>query len=189
MESKKSKTSMLARCRGPFSRVNPPSGARRDSDFSCRSRTPGNVCSSGVSIAGPAGHASMKMLVDGLLRSIYTHSNINIQQSGNTTFSGVPIMFGQTPVKPQSTSFHPECLAYGAWAALLKITEQENQRSGLAVVMRPSGESTHRIPVKCAKRELGRGSPTATTHITVALTLFPCQACQVQSPTNSPFIT
>lgn len=85
----------------------------------------------------------------------------------------------QTPVKPQSTSFHPECLAYGAWAALLKITEQENQRSGLAVVMRPSGESTHRIPVKCAKRELGRGSPTATTHITVALTLFPCQACQV----------
>lgn len=181
MESKKSKTSMLARCRGPFSRFNPPSGARRDSDFSCRSRTPGNVCSSGVSIAGPAGHASMKMLVDGLLRSIYTHSNINIQyQSGNTTFS---------PVKPQSTSFHPECLAYGAWAALLKITEQENQRSGLAVAMRPSGESTHRIPVKCAKRELGRGSPTATTDITVALTLFPCQACQVQSPTNSPFIT
>lgn len=103
--NQKSKTSTLARCRGPFSRFNPPSGARRDSDFSCRSRTPSGVCSSGLNIAGPRALSRWRYLsMRCCAPSSPTTISISEYLSGSTTFPRNSIMFGQ----PQSTSFHPE---------------------------------------------------------------------------------
>lgn len=154
---KKSKTSTLARCRGPFSRFNPPSGARRDSDFSCRSRTPGHVCSSGLSIAGPAGHASIKACR--WAAALHLHPQYRYPNTGLATqpSPGTSIIVCSTPVNFVSSRM-PRLRGLGGPLKNNRTRDQTRSIHDRGLLSLCGRVESRRIEslLKCAKRELAR---------------------------------
>ena len=78
MESKTAKRARWPDVATRFS-LQPTFRGRRDSDFSCCSRTPGLLLQLRAKQCGPAGPISMKMFLDEVLRSGCTQHNVSIR--------------------------------------------------------------------------------------------------------------